>query len=253
MGNVNIKFNPETDVFDANISLGRRHSEKLRVDSLKDTLDSMDFSGISKALAYNPHAMYFDGLDGNLILIEEIQNERSRIEPQFIWSPGLDSINTAIDITLMHKVKSIRMTPISNNYVFKPWLVSEWLEWLSSESIPLWLPVEETDPGDIFESIVNHPKLKLVLTEVHYKHYPWVMHLLKALPNLYIETSRFVVFDGIKRLVETIGSERVLYGSRFPYSPFSPILYSIHLSDLNATQLKQICCTNLEDLLKGGK
>ena len=101
MGIVNIKFHPEIDVFDANISLGRRHSEKLKIDSLKDTLDSMDFSGIGKALAYNPHAMYFDGLDGNLILIEEIQNERARIEPQFIWSPGFDSINTAKDSTII--------------------------------------------------------------------------------------------------------------------------------------------------------
>ena len=108
-------------------------------------------------------------------------------------------------------------------------------------------------PRDIFETVVKHPKLKLVLTEVHYKHYPWVMHLLKALPNLYIETSRFVVIDGIRILVDAIGSERILYGSRFPYSPFSPMLYSIHLSDLNPNQLNQICHTNLENLLKEGK
>ena len=253
VGNVNIEFSPEANVFDANISLGRRHSTKLRVDGISETLALMDFSRISRALAYNPHAVSFDGLDGNSFLIEEIENHRFRIEPQFVWSPGIDSLSTAIAQTALHKVKSIRMTPISNNYVFKPWVVSEWLEWLSSESIPLWLPVEETDPGDIFETVVKHPKLKLVLTEVHYKHYPWVMHLLKALPNLYIETSRFVVIDGIRILVDAIGSERILYGSRFPYSPFSPMLYSIHLSDLNPNQLNQICHTNLENLLKDGK
>ena len=161
MGNVNIKFHPEIDVFDANISLGRRHNTKLRVDSLEDTLNLMDFSGITKALAYNPHSMYFDGLDGNLILIEELKNNKTRIEPQFVWSPGIDSLNTAIEQTLIHNVRSIRMTPNSNNYVFKPWLGSKWLEWLSNESIPLWLPVEETDSGDIFESVVEHPKLKV--------------------------------------------------------------------------------------------
>lgn len=253
MGNVNIEFSPDTDIFDANISLGRRHNTRPRVDNLHDTLVLMDLSKINRALAYNPHAMYFDGLDGNSILIEEIENQRSRIEPQFIWSPGIDSINTAIDQTQLHNVRSIRMTPISNNYVFKPWVVSEWLEWLSSESISLWLPVEETDPGDIFETASNHPDLKLILTEVHYKHYPWIMHMLKALPNLYIETSRFVVMDGIRTLVDAIGSKRILYGSRFPYSPFSPMLYTISLSNLNPNQLSQICHTNLENLLKDGK
>ena len=52
-------------------------------------------------------------------------------------------------------------------------------------------------------------------------------------------------------LVNQIGFDRVLYGSRFPDSPFSPQLYSLYFSGLKDGDIKKITSTNLEHLLGG--
>ena len=75
------------------------------------------------------------------------------------------------------------------------------------------------------------------------------MPLLRSLPNAYIEISRFVSVDGVARLLEAVGGERVLFGSRFPESSMAPQLYNLHLNGLSNEVLAAICAGNLERLL----
>ena len=251
MGQIETNFNPAFPVFDANVALGRKHSKRVLVDNADDLLKCMSKSGIDRSLVYSPHSVNFDSIDGNSILIESINNHSSLV-PQFVWSPAIDNIDDSINTTLKHNVKSIRFAPLSHKYPFKNWMVDSWLDFMASNSISLFLSIEEADPDDIFEVVKNNPNIKVVLTEIHYRHYPWLMNLLKSLPNVYIEISRFVICDGINILVNQIGVDRILYGSRFPDSPFSPQLYSLYFSGLQDDDIKKITSTNLENLL-GGK
>ena len=52
-------------------------------------------------------------------------------------------------------------------------------------------------------------------------------------------------------LIDAVGHERVLFGSRFPDSPMAPMLYSLHRSGLSEEELRAICSGNLEKLLAG--
>lgn len=250
MGQIETNFKPSFPVFDANVALGRKHSQRVLVDNAPDLLKYMSKSGIDRSLVYSPHSVNFDSIDGNSILIENI-NGNNALMPQFVWSPGIDNMQNAIDTTLKHNVKSIRFAPLSHKYPFKKWMVNAWLDSMISNSISLFISIEEVEPDDIFEVIKEYPDIKVVLTEIHYRHYPWLMHLLKSLPNINIEISRFVIADGMNILVNQIGVDRVLYGSRFPDSPFSPQLYSLYFSGLKDDDIKKITSTNLENLLGG--
>ena len=73
--------------------------------------------------------------------------------------------------------------------------------------------------------------------------------MLKSLPNLSIEISRLLIPDGVNTLIDAIGFERVMFGSRFPDSPMAPMLYSLHRSGLSDEELRAICSGNLERLL----
>ena len=77
------------------------------------------------------------------------------------------------------------------------------------------------------------------------------MPVLKSLPNLSIEISRFLIPDGVNMLIDAVGHERVLFGSRFPDSPMAPMLYSLHRSGLTDEELRAICSGNIEKLLAG--
>ena len=124
----------------------------------------------------------------------------------------------------------------------------------------MWLPVEHEvlgaahaiDPRDVYETLAGRPDVRAVLCEAKYHDASWSLPLVRALPNLDFELSRFVVTGGITSVVEAIGPERVLFGSRFPDAAMSPQLYSLHHCGLSMDALSAICAGNAERLLGVG-
>jgi len=248
LGKVNFDFKSSVATFDACVALGRRHDRYVRVDTVRATIDVMDKAGVDKALVYSPHAIAFDAEEGNGLLMEEIQGQ-PRLVPQFAVNPTYDDMEAFAPRLHAFGVRSIRMDPERHKYPFRGWTVGPWLEWMAAEKIPLWLQATQFDPVDLYDTVVDHPRLTLVLSELQYSHVGWALPLLRSLPNVSVEISRFVITDGVRLLVDKVGAGRVLYGSRFPDSPMAPQLYSLHRSGLTDAELTMICSGNLERLL----
>jgi predicted TIM-barrel fold metal-dependent hydrolase len=125
------------------------------------------------------------------------------------------------------------------------------MEWLSSTSTPLWIPSNEVPVEQLYNTLKIFPDVQIVLSEVHYVSVPWVLPMLKNLHQVNIEISRFVIPDGISKLIECSGSNRILFGSRFPDSPIGPQLYNLEKSIPNKEILSAVCSGNLKRLLNG--
>ena len=248
MGNVDLDFRPRVPVFDANVALGRRHDRRVVVDTTDGLLDAMDKTGMERALAYSPHAEHFDTVEGNALLLEMIAGQ-PRLVPQFVANPATDDLDEFADGVARHGVRSVRMAPIDHSYPFTDWVVGPWLDWLESEGIPLTIAVEQVEVPQLHDTAKAHPRLNVVLAEVHYKHVPWAIPLLRSVPNTFIEVSRFVIADGVARLMDAVGEERILFGSRFPDSSMGHQLYNLHHNDLDESALAAICAGNLDRLL----
>ena len=248
LGQVDLNFRPSFPVFDASLAIGRRHDKPVREDTVAGTLHAMDLAGVEKALAYHQHAVNYDSDEGNRILLDMIERE-PRLVPQFAGNPAADDLDRYSAQVAELGVRSVRMSPILHKYPFRDWVVGEWLEWLSDQRIPLWLDAAQFDPAELHDTLSGHPNVDVVLSEVHYSNTAWVLPLLRSLPNLHIEISRFVISDGIARLLDAVGGERVLFGSRFPGSPIAPQLYNLYRCELDDATLKAICAGNLVRLL----
>ena len=248
MGQVDLHFKPSVPVFDANVALGRRHDRRVAVDTVEGTQAAMRRAGVARALVHSAHAVAFDAQDGNEYLLEMIRGESSLV-PQLALDPNGHDLGSFAAETSELGVRSVRMLPASGHYPFKDWVVGPWLEWLASERLPLWVPAPEIDPAELHDTLKGHPQLAVVMCEVHYSHASWVFPLLRSLPNLHIEISRFVIPDGIARLLESVGHERVLFGSWFPDSPIAPQLYNLHRCGLGDQALEAVCAGNLQRLL----
>ena len=250
MGQVDLDFKPTVPVFDANVALGRRHDR--RVASSADTPEDIEMemarAGIQRALVYSPHAVDFDSDDGNNLLFEAVQGHDALV-PQFFCNPSVDNLGKFSADVAERNIRSVRLAPNAHGYPFREWLAGEWLEWMESVNMPFWVTAPNIDPSELRETMAAHPNVNFVLAEVHYAHLPWAVPLLKSLPNAYIEISRFVLFNGVSRLLDAVGSERILFGSAFPDSPMAPQLYNLHLNGLDAAGLAAICAGNLERLL----
>ena len=181
--------------------------------------------------------------------IVDITDGNDRLVPQFVANPGTDDFESFESIVAREGVKSVRFHPDAHHYPLVEWVVGSWLDWLRSVSIPLWIPASGVDPTELHDSIADHPELSFVLCEVHYTHVPWLIPLLKSLSNVYTEISRFVIADGVKRLIDCVGVHRVLFGSRFPESSMGHQLYNLHRNGLSDADLEAICKGNLDRLL----
>ena len=261
MGRVDLDFMPAVPVFDANVALGRRHNRRQSVDTAAATIAEMDRTGVERALVYAPHAAAYDSLQGNSYLLESIAGF-PRLVPQFACNPTFDHMDEFAAELAAHGVRSIRLLPKMHNYPFRDWVVGPWLEWAAEEAIPVWMPVNygiparredldstQLDPEALHDTLKAHPRVRVVLCEAQIRHVPWVLPLLRSVPNIHVEISRFVITDGIALLLETVGVERVIYGSRYPDSPMAAQLYSLHRSGLSEDNLRAVCSANLDRLL----
>ena len=250
MGQVDLDFKPTVPVFDANVSLGRRHDRRVSAagDTPEATLAEMAKAGIQRAVVYSPHAVNFDSKDGNNLLFETVQGHDALV-PQYVCNPSVDNLDQFSAEIAERNIRSVRLAPTDHGYPFRDWLAGDWLEWMGSTEMPFWVAAPAIDPSELRETMAAHPNVNFVLAEVHYSHLPWAVPLLKSLPNAYIEISRFVMVNGIARLLDAVGGERILFGSAFPDSPMPPQLYNLHLNGLDNDVLAAICAGNLERLL----
>ena len=259
MGEVDLNFRPSVPVFDANVALGRQHDRLVRVDTADGTLEAMGRAGVERALVYSPHAANYDSLEGNELLLGMVQGHSS-LTPQFVCNPAFDDLDAFASTAQRHGVRSVRMVLMLHGYPFREWVVKPWLDWLAAEGIPLWLPASfgfqqrthEIDPAPLHDTIAVHPGLRVVLSEVHYRHLPWALPMLRSLPNVSIDISWHYSTDGISMLMDAVGEGRILFGSRFPDAPMAPQLYQLHRCGLSKAALEALCSGNLERLLAKG-
>jgi predicted TIM-barrel fold metal-dependent hydrolase len=259
MGEVDLDFKPSVPVFDANMALGRRHDRRVPVDTVAETLREMDRAGVGRALVYAPHAITYDSEQGNSLLLETIHGD-ARLVPQFVCNPSFDDFDAFTSWVKEARIRAVRLVPGAHSYPFRDWVVKRWLDWFAAQGIPVWLPTQyeiitevvALNPSEVYDTVKAHPDLQVVLAEVHYGHVGWALPLLRSLPNVSIEISRFVIADPIARLIRDVGDERILFGSRFPTQNIAPHVYTVHHSGLQAATIRKICAGNLERLLRMG-
>lgn len=258
MGQVDFNFIPAVPVFDANVAWGRHRTRTVSVDTIEGILEAMDKACVGRALVYSTITMQAspssfgtaDTWDGNHILMDAI-GEIPNLVPQFALNPAVDKLEAFSDDVSNNGIRSVRITPNLHHYPFRDWAVKPWMEWLSFERIGVWVPVDQIDPSELHDTAELYPDVPFVLCESHYHYDPWVQLLMKSLPNTHLEISRTVTPDGITDLIEMVGADRILYGSRFPDSPMPPQLYNLHRCGLSETTLSSICYQNLERILAG--
>jgi hypothetical protein len=241
-------FKPEVPVFDGNTVLGRRHNGRSKAAEREDLLAAMDRSGITRALVHTPYAVTYDTAVGNSHVLELIGDEK-RLVPQFVVNFTGDSVDAFAPTVKSAGVRSLRAFPKTHMYPFTAWVVGEWADWMASEGLGLWVSITEVDPRDLHDTTKAFPRLPVVLTDVHYAHHAVLQPLVRTLPNLHIDLSRYDVPNAVEGLVARIGPERLLYGSAFPELDPLPYLFYLHRCGFGRDVLRAICHDNLTRLL----
>ena len=249
---MSLNFSARVPVFDANIRVGDLRDEPSPCRNREELLAEMDRHGVERALVYHAQAETISPLDGNRWL-EDWLDESGRLAPQWVILPTDESI---AQIRALHEQGRVRSARLYSAFClsglpFRPWAYGDLLSFLDDAHIPLWISLPDADADELVTTLQAFPNLITVLVGAHYTHALWVRPIMKALPNAYLELSRYESIGEVEALRDQFGASRFIYGSWYWRFAMGPMLYYLHHTGLTESELTAICAGNLERVLAG--
>ncbi|CAN5726496.1 hypothetical protein BH10CHL1_BH10CHL1_14050 [soil metagenome] len=243
-----LNFKPRVPIFDANIRVGDSYAAPSPCRNQADLLAEMDRHGIARAVIYHAQTEEISPIEGNQFL--ETWLGDNRLTPQWSVMPTTASLAQIETLHRQNRLSSVRLHDTrSAGLPFRPWAYDTLLTWLSTHGIPLWIPLPDTDADELVTTLQGYPELVTVLIGAHYVHHLPVRPLLTALPNAYLELSRYEPIGEIEALRDEFGARRLLYGSWYPRYAMGPMLFYLHHTNLSEEELALVCAGNLERIL----
>ncbi|MBN2852140.1 MAG: amidohydrolase family protein [Clostridia bacterium] len=214
-----------------------------------DLLLKMELFNIEKALVYHSQARDYSPLEGNKLLLEEI-NENSNLLPVFVVIPN--HTGEFMDITEIDKrVKAVRLFPSMNrqNFSLMDYSSKEIYDFCATSNLPVMIDIDETSWDMVDMILSNHYNLKLIISNTGYRADRYIYPLMKKHQNLYIETSRYSGHQAIENFIDHFGSEKILFGSGMPvYSGGGGAYYIEHLM-ISDRDRENIAYSNMSRLI----
>ncbi len=110
--------------------------------------------------------------------------------------------------------------------------------------------VSDVDLSPLADAVKNAPKVRIQI--LNWKPRGLAFEALRKLPQIRFDTARVDGTDGIAKLVEAVGSERVLFSSHAPFLiPEAALIRTLHESRLGENDLSLLVQGNAEALLEG--
>ncbi len=122
------------------------------------------------------------------------------------------------------------------------------LEILAPTGIPIMVSINS--PGEVtaLQAIAgNYPRV--ILTAVDHIILPEAIAALRKHSTWMVETSRLLAIGSVKLVADTVGAERVLFGTGAPAQSLSSALHALQHSGVSDSDRRLILCGNAERVL----
>ena len=100
----------------------------------------------------------------------------------------------------------------------------------------------------LVQSLVSHPA-PLVLAAVDESMIAEAIALMRSHARIFVETSRLISVGAIRQIVDSVGADRVLYGSGAPLQPMASVLGVLKHAGLSDEQRALVLGGNAKNLL----
>jgi len=251
--------------FDANVFLGSEASPTLRTFEDADALlREMDELGVERAAV--SHFLAQQQFErGNAALTAALAG-RERLAPCWIVTPHALSRPGAAEAFVSRLVdqgvRMLRLQPGAvHGYSLHPWALAELLDCLTANRIVLYVDfvmahgyghprVPPSDWETLYACAQAHPALNIILFAPKLSTARMqVLGLLKACPNVHLDTASMQLWLATELICETVGPERLVFGSHMPYFDPTQFMVQIAYAQIPAEAKAKIASGNLRRLL----
>ena len=239
-------------LFDANAMVGRWPTERLAFHRVEDLVRTMDYVGIEEALVWHSLSRFYDPMEGNGVLLEELRGY-SRLHPCWVLVPPFTSEAGTVEEMMAgmrgHGVRAVKFFPKEHGFKLRSWNMGGLLEALERERVPVLLDADQVDLEEVHALCEAYPRLPVVLSRTGYRQMRTLFALLAQHENFHIEISTFLLYRGVEEVVDKFGAEHLLFGTGMPIHDPAGAATKLRYAEVDDETKEMIAQGNLERLL----
>jgi predicted TIM-barrel fold metal-dependent hydrolase len=219
-----------------------------------DLIDEMDRAGVRRALAWHIAQHDASAQTGNRLLAQGIAAHSRLWGCWSVLPPHTRELPDPPRLLAQMRearVVALRVFPSAHRFVANKVSLGQLLGAAVAHRIPLLISVKRGfDWPSVYALLADFPELICVICD----HGCWGMDrmfrpLLSQYPNVYVDTSQYMVDGGIEQLVADYGDGRLLYGSGFPESYHGGMMLVLRHAEIPDASKAAIAGGNLDRIL----
>jgi predicted TIM-barrel fold metal-dependent hydrolase len=215
-----------------------------------DLIEEMDWCGIDQALVYHTAQRFDLPSNGNDILMKEIQ-EYPRLIPTWAVLPSHTGEQASVDNIVKgmreQGIRALRLFPEDHRYFLDDVTWGDQMAVYQERRIPVFI---RANLGKIKELLRSFPDL-VVATGSQGSNpqdrYAWP--LIERYPNLYYDTSGYLVDGIIEEFCQRYGADRLLFATGFPDNASGTALLRLAHAEISESDREAIAFGNISRLL----
>jgi len=236
-------------VFDVCSYLGKFGSFwPLKVTTAEELIELMDKFGIDKAAICSLNSILYDHAEGNEEVFQATKRYPNRLVGIATLYPHYQgSLSEFKKCIYKYGMKGLELLPHYHNYELNDGTIDPFIEEAIKIKVPVLIPLSlsmnwnfpRVKVSAISKLIDTYPEATYVIGKFSYE-IEEVLRIMKKHDNVLVETSGLELMNGIERLAEEIGADRILFGSGMPIQEVGPALAKIREAEINEEEKELI-------------
>ncbi|NMB10953.1 MAG: amidohydrolase family protein [Firmicutes bacterium] len=241
------------EIFDCNCSIGSGPIPAWRyARNVAELREELDFCGIDRALVHHANMRFSSPQAWNVRFSEQVQRY-AWIEPVWAIMPSQTGEQQKPELFIKAMkgagVRTLWAFPKEHKYALNRSTFGSLFDSLSERNIPLFVKDDLFSIGNL---LAEFPRLIVVAVNQGPGSLERMLRpLLDEYPNLYLETSTYIIDGLIEEFCERHGCERLLFGSGFPNNCSGSALLRLTQAEIDPASKQAIAAGNLKRLLEG--
>ena len=245
---------------DCNAAIGRwkhpRYGNYETADELEAILDYLQTDG---AVVYHAQAHETHPPVGNAMLTDALAGH-PRLVASWVLMPAFTGEVPApaewVAQMLRAGARVARLMPGYNGHRFsmEPWCAGPLLRELAARRVPTMIDFmffrrDDPDWRLLYDLSQRYPTLPIILTGWSGLASRSFYALAQTCPNLYLDTSRYALFQGMEAFCQQVGARQLVYGSGVPFVEPGVAMTTILYAGIGDEEKALIAASNLQRLL----
>jgi hypothetical protein len=237
-------------VFDCNVTIGKFMTERVDRTEPEQVVGIMDEYGIHKAMCVHTLSLGKSIRTGEETLARLVAPTAERLEVRAVHHPLMESADQLLDRMGRTQARCVQILVGALNLVLRRELFGSLLVRCRERRIPVWIDDDQVD-WQVFPDVLGeYPAVPFIVGNARYARANVLKAMMAEYRNLYVDVSRFNVWDGYGELERAGLTAQLVFGSGLPkYSPAAP-LHFIRSSGLSEGAQAAILGETMTELLE---